>query len=119
MDSQLVQRTRYLLQTRIRMVKTCPTPLFPSAATHLLSWLREEPLLFGLLVPLHEKAEEFEAKLRADMAKMYTPQLKEVTGPMTQASLRDATALYLAAVRVVASMDIADGNDRQMRGQVQ
>src|SRR5277367_3765788 len=115
MDSQLTQRTRYLLQARVRTAKTCPTPLFPSALAQWLAWLEADPLLGGLLAPLWAKATDFEAKLRADLAKLGTPQITEIVGPLVQASLRDATALYLAALRIAATMNTTDENDRQER----
>lgn len=40
-----MQRTRYLLQARVRRAKTCPRNLFAAACAQLLAWVRGHPLL--------------------------------------------------------------------------
>lgn len=46
MDPQLIQRTRYVLRSRVRRTQTCPVVLFPSACQHLVEWLDHHPI-FG------------------------------------------------------------------------
>lgn len=52
MDEQLIQRSRYVLKTRIRRAKTCPINLFPSACNHFLNWANNHPIFSGSLINL-------------------------------------------------------------------
>lgn len=45
MDQLLVQRTRYVLRSRIRRVQTCPDVLFVPSCVHLIEWIDSHPLL--------------------------------------------------------------------------
>ena len=49
MDQQLVQRTRYLLQTRFRRMRTAPTGNFELVCGQVLDWLGNHPILSAVL----------------------------------------------------------------------
>ncbi len=112
MDSQLVQRTRYQLQARIRTAKTCPTPLFPGACKHLIDWVDGHPLLRHVLDPLRDMAAQYEARIASDQAKVGTPQTKEITGPWDTPTRENLVALSVAALRKIASADLSPRNTR-------
>lgn len=63
MDDQLIQRSRYVLKTRIRRAKTCPRNLFPSACFHLLNWINNHPVFYGALVILRTNKPGFKEEL--------------------------------------------------------
>ncbi len=58
MDPQLVQRTRYVLRSRVRRTQTCPLPLFPSACKHLVDWLTNHPIFSSLVIELERRSGE-------------------------------------------------------------
>src|SRR6266481_496409 len=53
MDSELVQRTRYLLRSRFRRPQTCPDALFSQTCQQLVTWLTNHPITAGHLHALH------------------------------------------------------------------
>lgn len=63
MDPRLVQRSRYLLQARVRRAKSCPPSLFGASCAHLLSWLRQHPLVAPMIADLQRRTEPFQAML--------------------------------------------------------
>lgn len=113
MDSQLVQRTRYQLQTRVRTVKTCPLLLFPVACGHLLDWIDNHPLLSALVAPLRGPITAHTTRLEADLAKLGTPAYKEITGPWETKSREDAAALAVAALRSMRDVNLDDHGNNQ------
>lgn len=108
MDSQLVQRTRYQLQARVRTAKTCPSALLPGAFRHLVKWVDEHPLLRHLLDPVREDIAVQETILRDALASYGTPKIKEVTGPISTETREQAAALGWAAIKVVANLELTD-----------
>lgn len=59
MEPRLVQRSRYLLQARVRRAKSCPLSLFANSCSHLLEWLREHPLIAPIVAELARNASKF------------------------------------------------------------
>ena len=47
MDQELLQRTRYVLRSRVRKVQTCPKALFVSTCRHFVRWIENHPVLSG------------------------------------------------------------------------
>lgn len=54
MDQQLLQRTRYLLQTRFRRARTAPFGNFELVCGQVLNWLESHPLLSSILQHLDD-----------------------------------------------------------------
>ncbi|MFO0672656.1 MAG: hypothetical protein U0235_24095 [Polyangiaceae bacterium] len=106
MDSELVQRTRYQLQARVRHAKACPVLLFQNATKHLLAWVEQHPLLKALLAPLEPAANAYQERIVADLAKLNTPAVKEISGPWEPSTREDATALALAGLRAIQGHDL-------------
>ena len=63
MDPRLVQRSRYLLQARVRHAKSCPPMLFGAACAHLLAWLRQHPILSPMIAELKAGGTPFDEML--------------------------------------------------------
>src|SRR5947207_2193817 len=55
MGPQLVQRTRYVLRSRVRRAETCPIALFPSACKQLVEWLSNHPIFSALIRQLESR----------------------------------------------------------------
>jgi hypothetical protein len=55
MDPQLIQRTRYILRTRVRRAQSCPEVLFSSACQHLVEWLDHHPVFSALIRALERQ----------------------------------------------------------------
>lgn len=69
MDEQLIQRSRYVLKTRIRRAKTCPVNLFPSACNHFLNWANNHPVFSGSLMNLRNMNSNIYDELKSYVAK--------------------------------------------------
>ena len=69
MDDQLIQRSRYVLKTRIRRAKTCPRNLFPSACNHFLNWVNNHPIFSGALITLRTNKSGFKDELNSFIRK--------------------------------------------------
>jgi len=108
MDSELIQRTRYVLQARVRWTKTCPLALFPSACRHLLAWIEASPFVASQLATIDHRARGFEARMRDDLPR-HDGRAFSVEGPWTADTREDAAALALAALRYVSEQDLSDG----------
>src|SRR5579863_9270989 len=59
MDGLLLQRTRYVLRTRVRRVQTCPPVLFVSACNHLMQWVENHPIMSPVVSSLRKETGEF------------------------------------------------------------
>jgi hypothetical protein len=77
MDPRLVQRSRYLLQARVRRAKSCPPSLFANSCSHLLEWLRGHPLIAPIVAELARNASAFadalERSENGDSSTFYVP----------------------------------------------
>lgn len=103
MDSQLVQRTRYQLQARVRRARGCPVPLFAMTCAQLLSWVESNPFLRALVSPLREASAAFRRRFHDEFAKV--DRLEELAGPWPTETPLDAAALYLATLEEVSTKD--------------
>lgn len=103
MDPQVIQRTRYVLRARIRPTQTCPFALFPSACDHLLTWLKNHPVLSSLVTRLESLSTESQKQIQkivADAPKVlgyYDP------GFYTATSTEEHAALCQHVVRAVTN----------------
>lgn len=64
MNELIIQRTRAILQSRVRRVKTVGPVMFPSACAQFLAWIGEVPILAGLQVQLRNLAADHEMRLQ-------------------------------------------------------
>lgn len=72
MDEQLIQRSRYLLRSRIRRAQTSPKYLFPSACKQMLDWINNHPIFS----PILKKLENINPEAKSEIEKIVT-HLKE------------------------------------------
>ena len=110
MDSQLIQRTRYQLQARVRSVKTCPLTLFTTTTSHLLDWLSSHTLLSAIIGTLAQGRETYIQRIQADLDKLGTPAVNEINGPWETKSREEMTALALAALHVIRPLDLCEND---------
>lgn len=101
MDSRLVQRTRYLLQARVRRAKSCPPPLFPAACLHLLSWVRHHPLLGAVVVDLRQSAAQFDGAIAE--AEALARGASRGLAPVVARTIRDHAALCFRVLDSIAT----------------
>lgn len=105
MDSQLVQRTRYLLKSRVKYAQTCPFYLFQSACLQLLNWLEQHPIFSGILHGLRCEQEPFLAPLQATVRHVeeLNASNKRLERPfLIASSRREQAALCYSVVSCVA-----------------
>lgn len=100
MNELIIQRTRAMLQSRVRRVRTVGPFMFPSACGQFLAWIAEVPILGGLQVQLIEEAAEITARIEGllnnpDQLHRDTPELLPTT--VHEAVLNGYAALTLAA----------------------
>jgi len=78
MDQMLLQRTRYVLRSRIRRVQTCPEALFLPACLHLLKWIDNHPVLSGIALHLREVPGEYKARIAQTLSE--APEVAKTRG---------------------------------------
>ena len=70
MDEQLIQRSRYLLRSRIRRVQTSPKYLFPSACKQLLDWINNHPIFSPIIKKLENINPEAKSEIENIVANL-------------------------------------------------
>jgi len=103
MDPQVIQRTRYVLRTRVRRTQTCPLALFPPACEHLLIWLENHPVLSSLVQRLRSFSTESQKQIEKIVADAPTAQGYYEPGFYTATSTEEHAALCLHVVRAITS----------------
>lgn len=63
MDQILLQRTRYVLRSRVRQVQTCPNAMFVSSCRHLLEWIANHPILSPITLQLGNVEGDFKERI--------------------------------------------------------
>jgi hypothetical protein len=114
MDPRLVQRTRYLLQARVRRAKSCPAPLFPSACLHLVEWVQHHPILSAMTAELRAASDQFDAGI-AQAEKVGRGQAHSLD-PIRAASLNEHAALCLRVMDSIANAVRQQGNQPRVPG---
>lgn len=94
MDSSLVQRTRYVLHSRVRRAQKCNLYLFESACRSLLSWIDNHPALGPTMAHL----EGLEAALQTELEEMLEKARSEDNLTDTELAFNPTTADHFAAV---------------------
>lgn len=100
MNELMIQRTRAMLQSRVRRVRTVGPAMFPSACALFLSWLADVPILAGLEVQLGKEAADIAVKLQEvlnDPAQLRRKATVFVPGTEHEAVLNGYAALTSAA----------------------
>lgn len=108
MDPRLVQRTRYLLQARVRRVKSCPTPLFRSTCLHLLDWLQRHPILGAVVSELRVISAQFDAGIAVALGYLHEEANANDLQVMRGASVAEHAALCWRVLDTIARADIRD-----------
>jgi hypothetical protein len=115
MDSQLIQRTRYQLQARVRATKTCPDVLYFATYGHLLEWIDTHPLLRALLAPLDATSTEYMTRISSLIELCVKREKNEEHENMADwrtRSREEAAALSRAVLRLVRNLDLEEHYDR-------
>ena len=102
MDSQIMQRTRYILRARFRRVQTCPITLLPSACQHLLDWLCNHPILSAVTQQLTIMPTEAKQQIEKIIAEIPASSGSYDPGFYTAKSTDEHAALCLHIIRGVA-----------------
>lgn len=110
MDQLLLQRTRYVLRSRIRRVQTCPAALFVPTCQHLLKWIENHPVLSGIVCHLKEVPGEY--KEQVTMTLNDAPEKVRSGGGYdpgfySAESSEEHAAACLAIVSAIAGLDSA------------
>lgn len=63
MDATLIQRTRYVLHSRVRRVQKCNLYLFESSCRELIKWLENHPIISPIIANLTSQEAELRAQL--------------------------------------------------------
>lgn len=114
MDQLLLQRTRYVLRTRVRRVQSCPTPLFLAACKQLRLWISEHPVLNALVHSLGNVPGEYGQQIDRILREAPT-----VTGSFDQGfysarTSEEHAALCLRIVSALADLDrIGEAHKRE------
>jgi hypothetical protein len=111
MDSELVQRTRYLLQARVRTAKSCPRYAFLTACRHLYDWISTEPLISGLLAPLAPTVTSHHDRLQAIVAALVANTTQPGGGPPQPSDTKELAAIGMAILRMMSQATSPEGSE--------
>lgn len=64
MDQELIQRSRYVLRSRVRRLQTCPDSILHSNFQQFNNWLNNHPLFSSLIMKLEERDDEFISQIK-------------------------------------------------------
>lgn len=59
MDQELIQRSRYVLRSRVRRLQTCPDSILHSNFKQFNNWLNSHPLFSSLIMKFEEREDDF------------------------------------------------------------
>jgi hypothetical protein len=107
MDSQIVQRTRYQLQVRVRTAKTCPTAVFPNACRHLVNWVEAHPFLRRLLDPIRQRIEAFSKRIE-EAVEESKERHNDVKGPWSPETREEGAAFGWATLEAISKQDLSE-----------
>lgn len=103
MDSELVQRTRYLLRSRFRRPQTCPDALFPQTCSQLVQWLNNHPITAGHLHALRRLESDAVQRIRQTAADLQGQVRSYSPGFYSAQSADEHAAVCLEIVTAIAS----------------
>lgn len=108
MDQQLLQRTRYVLRSRVRRVQTCPSALFLAACQQLLKWIENHLVLSGIAHRLREIPGDYQERIEKTLND--APEKVQAGGGYDPGfygarSSEEHAAVSLALVRAIASLE--------------
>lgn len=104
MVDQLIQRSRYVLKTRIRRAKTCPRNLFPSACSHFLNWVNNHPIFSGALITLRTNKPGFKDDLNNFLRNEKKSDADYEAFKYSATSTMEHSAICLFIIEFVANM---------------
>src|SRR5579859_3495638 len=106
MDGLLLQRTRYVLRTRVRRVQSCPSVLFVSACNHLMQWVEHHPIMSSVVASLRKEPGEFREHIAQTLREAPQNLQRSYTPGFYQArNQQEHAALCLELVHAVAGLD--------------
>lgn len=104
MDSQLIQRSRYVLKTRIRRARTCPTNLFPSACNHFLNWVNNHPIFSGALITLRNIKPELYDELERYVKNPHKTDIDYESTKYKATTTNEHSVICLYIIQIIAGM---------------
>lgn len=110
MNELIIQRTRAILQSRVRRIKTVGPVMFPSACAQFLAWVGEVPILAGLHVQLRNEAAGTTSRIEGLLNN--PGQLRRNTPELMPTTMHDAVLNAHAALTLAARCDAPDPNER-------
>lgn len=104
MDDQLIQRSRYVLKTRVRRAKTCPNNLFPSACKHFMNWVNNHPIFSGALIALREHKSELQDELKNFIKNTEKTDADYESFKYSASTTNEHSAICLFIIEIIANM---------------
>jgi len=105
MDQLMLQRTRYVLRSRVRRVQTCPPALFVATCQHLLKWTENHPVLSGIVQHLQTVPGEYKEQIDNIVREAPRAEGSFAPGFYSARSSQEHAAVCLELIRAVAALD--------------
>src|SRR4051794_9580683 len=103
----IVQRSRYVLKSRVTRARRCPLPLFQPACVHLIDWLENHALFAPMVARLKLAGAEQFAALAGVVQQILNPTGGNIMpGRMKSATLEEHAASCLAVVHTLARANV-------------
>jgi len=105
MDQLLLQRTRYVLRSRVRRVQTCPPALFVPACQHLLKWIDNHLVLSAIARRLREVPGEYKEQITKTLREVRETEGSYDPGFYSATSSEEHAAACLELLHAIASVE--------------
>lgn len=113
MDQLMLQRTRYVLRSRVRRVQTCPPALFVATCQHLLKWIENYPVLSGIVRNLQTVPGEYKEQIDRIVHEAPKAQGSFDPGFYSARSSQEHAAICLKLTQAVAALDTIEDSRKQ------
>lgn len=115
MDSQLIQRTRYVLKNRFEYVDSCPTNMFSIACKQLLNWLKSHFILSSIIDFLSTQNQASKSILETIVNDSYSAGGSFDPGSYEAETIIDHIAICFHAFCVISEVNDEVGGHKEIK----
>ncbi len=104
MDQELIQRSRYVLRSRVRRLQTCPDSILHSNFMQFYNWLTNHPLFSSLILKLDEREDDFISQIKT-IAKEAPGKSSYNPGRCSPSTIIEHTSMCYQIIKSLAQID--------------
>ncbi|MEX2411080.1 MAG: hypothetical protein WD607_06850 [Candidatus Paceibacterota bacterium] len=104
MDQELIQRSRYVLRSRIRRLQTCPDSILHSNFKQFYNWVNNHPLFSSLIMKLEEREDNFIIQIKT-IAKEAPGKSRYDPGKCSPSTLIEHTSMCYQIIKSLSQVN--------------